>query len=107
MRMAPLTWMEGYDRYGRSAWATGMSSDESEVDEATGLITYRVRRRLWRAKVCRNRLIVIDKRSQIAQWLGAPVWKPTKAAGERPKGDGQHTYSEGRLRQEFLLEGLA
>lgn len=49
---------------------TGMSSDESEVDEKTGLTTYRVRRRLWRAKVCRHRLIVIDKDLNSTNGLG-------------------------------------
>ena len=38
----------------------GMSSDESELDENTKRTTYRIKRRLWRARACKNRLKVID-----------------------------------------------
>jgi hypothetical protein len=31
--------------------SAGMSSDESELDEYTKKTTYRIKRRLWRAKV--------------------------------------------------------
>jgi hypothetical protein len=38
----------------------GMSSDESELDESTKKTTYRIKRRNWRAKVCQDRLKLID-----------------------------------------------
>ena len=38
----------------------GMSSDESDVDDNTEKTSYRIKRRLWRAKACKERLILID-----------------------------------------------
>ncbi|KIM35107.1 hypothetical protein M413DRAFT_32733 [Hebeloma cylindrosporum] len=48
----------------------GMSSDESEVDEETGRTIYRIRRRLWRAKVCKNHLLVVDSERNITNGIG-------------------------------------
>ena len=59
----------------------GMSSDESEVDEYTKKTTYRIKRRLWRAKVCKDRLIVIDSDRNITNAHGGT--RPGKAPRER------------------------
>jgi hypothetical protein len=48
----------------------GMSSDESELDENTKQSTYRIKRRLWRAKECRDRLILIDSDRNITNAYG-------------------------------------
>jgi hypothetical protein len=41
--------------------AAGMSSDESERDEATGQITYIIKKRTWRSREVLDRLKLIDK----------------------------------------------
>jgi hypothetical protein len=38
----------------------GMSSDESELDENTKKTTYRIKKRHWRARECKDRLILVD-----------------------------------------------
>ena len=48
----------------------GMSSDESELDENTKRTTYRIKRRLWRARACKNRLKVIDSDRNVTNALG-------------------------------------
>jgi len=47
-----------------------MSSDESEVDENTKKTTYRIKRRLWQARACKDRLIVIDSDCNITNAHG-------------------------------------
>jgi hypothetical protein len=59
----------------------GMSSDESEVDEKTERTTYRVKRRLWRAKVCKERLILIDSDRNVTNAYGGA--RPGKPPRER------------------------
>lgn len=59
----------------------GMSSDESEVDEETKKTTYKIRRRLWRAKVCKERLLVVDSDRNITNALGGA--RPGKPPRER------------------------
>jgi hypothetical protein len=59
----------------------GMSSDESEVDEKTKKKTYRIKRRLWRAKVCKERLILIDSDRNITNAYGGT--RPGKPPRER------------------------
>ena len=49
---------------------TGMSSDESEVDERTQKTTYRIRKRLWRSNECKDRLVVIDADRNVPNALG-------------------------------------
>jgi hypothetical protein len=48
----------------------GMSSDESELDEKTKKTTYRIKRRLWRARTCKDRLILIDSDRNITSAHG-------------------------------------
>ena len=48
----------------------GMSSDESEVDEEIKKTTYRIKRRLWRARICQDRLIIIDSDRNITNAVG-------------------------------------
>jgi hypothetical protein len=59
----------------------GMSSDESEVDEENKKTTYRIRRRLWRAKECKDRLLVVDSDRNITNAFGNPL--PGKQPRER------------------------
>jgi hypothetical protein len=59
----------------------GMSSDESEVDEKTKRTTYRIKRRLWRAKVCKERLILIDSDRNVTNAYGGS--RPGKPPRER------------------------
>jgi hypothetical protein len=59
----------------------GMSSDESEVDEKTERKTYRMKRRLWRAKVCKERLILIDSDRNVTNAYGGA--RPGKPPRER------------------------
>jgi hypothetical protein len=59
----------------------GMSSDESEVDEKTEKTTYRIKRRLWRAKVCKQRLILIDSDRNLTNAYGGT--RPGKPPRER------------------------
>lgn len=59
----------------------GMSSDESELDEKTKKTTYRIRRRLWRAKKCKDRLMVIDSDRNITSAHGGA--RPGKPFRER------------------------
>jgi hypothetical protein len=59
----------------------GMSSDESEVDEKTKRITYRIKRRPWRAKECKVRLMLIDSDRNITNGHGGA--RPGKPARER------------------------
>jgi len=59
----------------------GMSSDESEVDERTKKTTYRIKRRLWRAKVCKDRLILIDSDRNITNAYGGT--RPGNPARQR------------------------
>jgi hypothetical protein len=60
---------------------TGMSSDESEVDERTKRPSYRIKRRLWRAKVCKERLILIDSDRNVTNAYGGT--RPGKPPRER------------------------
>jgi hypothetical protein len=62
----------------------GMSSDESEVDEKTEKTTYRIRRRLWRAKVCKERLILVDSDRNLTNAYGGT--RPGKPPRERIRG---------------------
>lgn len=48
----------------------GMSADESEIDEKTKKTTYRIRRQQWQARVCKNRLIVINSNQNITNAHG-------------------------------------
>lgn len=48
----------------------GMSSDESEVDEKTKKTTYRIRKRLWRSRACKDRLLIIDADRNVTNALG-------------------------------------
>lgn len=59
----------------------GMSSDESEVDEETKKTTYKIRRRLWRAKVCKDRLLLVDSDRNITNALGGA--RPGKQPRDR------------------------
>jgi hypothetical protein len=59
----------------------GMSSDESEVDEKTKRTTYRIKRRPWRAGVCKERLILIDSDRNITNAYGGS--RPGKPPRER------------------------
>lgn len=59
----------------------GMSSDESELDEKTKKTTYRIKRRLWRATVCKDRLIVIDNDRNVTNAYGGT--RPGKPPRER------------------------
>lgn len=59
----------------------GMSSDESEFDEKTKRTTYRIKRRLWRARTCKDRLIVIDSDRNITSAHGGT--RPGKPPRER------------------------
>jgi hypothetical protein len=59
----------------------GMSSDESELDEYTKKTTYRIKKRLWRARVCRDRLIVIDSDRNITNAHGGT--RPGKPPRDR------------------------
>jgi len=59
----------------------GMSSDESEVDEKTKRTTYRIKRRLWRAKACKERLILIDSDRNVTNAYGGT--RPGKPPRER------------------------
>ncbi|KAF8801625.1 hypothetical protein BYT27DRAFT_7215941 [Phlegmacium glaucopus] len=59
----------------------GMSSDESEVDEKSKKTTYKIRRRLWRAKVCKDRLMVVDSDRNFINALGGA--RPGKQPRER------------------------
>lgn len=59
----------------------GMSSDESELDESTKKTTYRIKRRLWRAKVCKDRLKVIDSDRNLTNAYGGT--RPGKPPRER------------------------
>lgn len=56
-----------------------MSTDESDFDEYTKKTTYRIKKRLWRAKVCRDRLIVIDSDRNVTNAHGgARAGKPPR-----------------------------
>jgi len=59
----------------------GMSSDESEMDEETQKTTYKIRRRLWRAKVCKDRLLVVDSERNITNAVGGA--RPGKQPRDR------------------------
>jgi hypothetical protein len=59
----------------------GMSSDESEVDEKTKRTTYRIKGRLWRAKACKERLILIDSDRNVTNAYGGT--RPGKPPRER------------------------
>jgi hypothetical protein len=59
----------------------GMSSDESEVDEENKKTTYKIRTRLWRAKECKDRLLVVDSDRNITNVFGGP--RPGKQPRER------------------------
>ncbi|KDR72073.1 hypothetical protein GALMADRAFT_213521 [Galerina marginata CBS 339.88] len=59
----------------------GMSSDESEVDEETKKTTYKIRRRLWRAKACKERLLVVDSDRNITNAFGGA--RPGKQPRDR------------------------
>ena len=59
----------------------GMSSDESEVDEKTKRTTYRIKKRLWRAKACKERLILIDSDRNVTNAYGGT--RPGKPPRER------------------------
>ena len=62
----------------------GMSSDESEVDRNTKKTTYRIKKRLWRAKICKERLIVIDSDRNTTNALGGA--RPGNQPRERIRG---------------------
>ncbi|KDR76615.1 hypothetical protein GALMADRAFT_139528 [Galerina marginata CBS 339.88] len=64
----------------------GMSSDESEVDEETKKITYRIRRRHWRSKACKERLLLVDSDRNITNALGGA--RPGKQPRERIRSSG-------------------
>jgi hypothetical protein len=59
----------------------GMSSDESELDGNTKKTTYRIRKRLWRARACKDRLIVIDSDRNVTNAHGGT--RPGKPPRER------------------------
>ena len=59
----------------------GMSSDDSELDEKTQRTTYRIRRRPWRARECKDRLIVIDSDRNVTNAHGGT--RPGKPPRER------------------------
>lgn len=59
----------------------GMSSDESEVDEETKKTNYRIKRRLWRATICRDRLKLVDSDRNIINAHGGT--RPGKQPRER------------------------
>jgi len=59
----------------------GMSSDESEVDEKTKKTTYKIQRRLWRAKACKDRLLVVDSDRNITNAIGGA--RPGKPPRDR------------------------
>lgn len=59
----------------------GMSSDESELDENTKRTTYTIKRRLWRARACKNRLILIDSDRNVTNAHGGT--RPGKPPRER------------------------
>ena len=59
----------------------GMSSDGSEVDEKTKRTTYRIKRWIWQAKVCKERLILIDSDHNVTNAYGES--RPGKPPRER------------------------
>ena len=59
----------------------GMSSDESDVDDNTEKTSYRIKKRLWRAKVCKERLILIDGDRNVTNAYGGA--RPGKLPRER------------------------
>jgi hypothetical protein len=70
----------------------GMSSDESEVDETLKKTTYRIKRRLWRAKICQDRLIMIDSDRNITNAVGGT--RPGKQPRKRIRRAHTSTISE-------------
>ena len=62
----------------------GMSSDESEVDKKTEKTTYRIKRQIWQAKVCKERLILIDSDHNLTNAYGGT--RPGKPPRERIRG---------------------
>ena len=52
--------LESNSWHGRRVRTCRMSSDESELDESTKKATYRIKGQNWRAKVCQDRLKLID-----------------------------------------------
>ena len=62
----------------------GMGSDESEVDEETKKVTYRIRKRLWRSSACKNRLFIIDADRNVTNAFGGA--RAGNPARERVRG---------------------
>jgi hypothetical protein len=59
--------------------AAGMSSDESERDEASGQVTYTIKKRAWRSKEILDRLKLVDRdRNTMGTYGGA-------RAGNQPR----------------------
>ena len=52
--------------------AAGMSSDESERDEATGVVTYIIKKRAWRSKEVLDRLKLVDQDRNTTNAYGGP-----------------------------------
>jgi hypothetical protein len=59
----------------------GMSSDESELNDNTRKTTYRIKRRPWRATICKERLKLIDSNHNITSGHGGT--RPGKPPRER------------------------
>lgn len=65
--------------------AAGMSSDESEMDEATGKVTYIVKKRAWRSKEVLDRLKLVDQdRNTTNAYGGARAGNPPRVRRRIP-----------------------
>lgn len=65
--------------------AAGMSSDESERDEATGKVTYLVKKRAWRSKEVLDRLKLVDRdRNTANAYGGARAGNPPRVRRRVP-----------------------
>jgi hypothetical protein len=65
--------------------AAGMSSDESERDEATGEVTYIIKKRAWRSREVLDRLKLVDQdRNTANAYGGARAGNPPRVRRRVP-----------------------
>lgn len=72
--------------------AAGMSSDESERDEATGKVTYIIKKRAWRSKEVLDRLKLVDQdRNTTNAYGGARAGNPPRVRRRVPNANAKES----------------